>query len=131
MNDGFARPGTGSHQSSLGFDSSDTFIPERHISRPGDMFVFDTNIFKSDLVKLSVINIEGSVWNIDASPDISVDKLKTMALCHFISPLECVKVTSNYKLVLVSERRLLDNDNTVLQEGLRDNGDYCLAVTVT
>jgi len=106
-------------------------VPRSEIAKQGDMFVSETNIFTSDLVKLSVISIEGSVWNIDASPDISVDKLKTMALCHFISPLECVKVTSNYKLLLVSERRLLDNDSSVLQEGLRDNGDYCLAVTVT
>jgi hypothetical protein len=106
-------------------------VPRSEIARPADMFVSDTNIFTSDLVKLSVISVEGSVWNIDASPDISVDKLKTMALCHFISPLECVKVTSNYKLVLVSERRLLDNDSSVLQEGLRDNGDYSLAVTIT
>jgi hypothetical protein len=95
------------------------------------MFVSDTGIFRSDLVKLTVISVEGSVWNIDAAPDISVDKLKTMALCHFFSPLECVKVTSNYKLVLVSEKRPLDNDNSILQEGLRDNGDYCLTVIVT
>jgi len=106
-------------------------VPRGEIARQEEMFVSDTNIFTSDLVTLSVISIEGSVWNIDASPDISVDKLKTMALCHFISPLECVKVTSNFKLVLVSERRLLDNDSSVLQEGLRENGDYCLAVTVT
>ena len=95
------------------------------------MFVSETIIFTSDQVNLSVISIEGLVWNIDASPDVSVDKLKTMALCHFISLLERVKVASNYKLLLVSERRLLDNDSSVLQEGLRENGDYCLAVTVT
>jgi hypothetical protein len=82
-------------------------------------------MFSSGLLKLSVISIEGGVWNIDAAPDMTVDKLKTMALCHFYSPLECVKVTSNYKLVLVSKKRPLDNDNSVLQEGLRDNGDYC------
>jgi hypothetical protein len=96
------------------------------------MFVSDSNIFTSDHVKLSVISLEGLVWNIDASPDISVDELKIMALCHFINPLECMNMISNwYKLYLVSERRLLDNDNSVLQEGLRDNGDYCLAVRVT
>ena len=32
VNDRFARPGPGSHQSSHGFDSSDPFIPERHNS---------------------------------------------------------------------------------------------------
>jgi hypothetical protein len=96
------------------------------------MFVSESNIFTSDHVKLSVISIEGLVWNTDASPDISVDKLKRMALGHFFSPLDCsVRISDWYKLVLVSERRLLDNDNSVLQEGLRDNGDYCLAVTVT
>lgn len=95
------------------------------------MFVSDTSIFSGDLVKLSVISLEGAVWNIDAAPDISVGKLKTMALCHFFSPLESVKVASNYKLVSVSERRPLDNDNSVFQEGLRDNGDYFLALTVT
>lgn len=90
------------------------------------MFVSETNIFTRDLVKLNVISVEGSIWSIDAAPDISVDKLKTMALCHFISPLECVKVTSNYKLVLVSERRPLDDNNSVLQEGLRDNDELLL-----
>ena len=34
MNDRFAIPGPGSHQFSRGFDSSDPFIPERHISMP-------------------------------------------------------------------------------------------------
>jgi hypothetical protein len=92
----------------------------------GSMFVSDSSIFSSGLVKLSVISIEGGVWNIDAAADVTVEKLKTMALCHFYSPLERVKVTSNYKLVLVSGKRPLDNDNSVLQEGLRDNGDYCL-----
>jgi hypothetical protein len=82
-------------------------------------------MFSSGLLKLTVISIEGGVWNIDAAPDMTVDKLKAMTLCHFYSPLECVKVTSNYKLVLVSEKRPLDNNNSVLQEGLRDNGDYC------
>ena len=89
-----------------------------------NMFVSDNNIFGTDLMKLTVISSEGGVWSIDAAPDITIDKLKTMALCHFYNPLECVKVTPNYKLVLVSERRRLDNDSSVLQEGLRDNGDY-------
>jgi hypothetical protein len=93
----------------------------------GKMYVSDNDIFSSCQVKLSVISTEGGVWNIDAAPDITVEKLKIMALCHFYSPVEYVKVTSNHKLVLVSEKRPLDNNNTVLQEGLRNNGDYCPA----
>lgn len=103
-------------------------VPRSEVLDRGNMFVSDTNLFSSDLVKLSVISNEGGVWNIDAATDITVDKLKTMALCHFYNPLECVKVTPNYKLVLVSDKRPLDNDNSVLQEGLRDNGDYGLAI---
>ncbi|PNF36614.1 Ubiquitin-associated domain-containing protein 1 [Cryptotermes secundus] len=90
------------------------------------MFVSDTDIFSNSLVKLSVISAEGGVWNIDAAPDITVEKLKIMALCHFYSPLEYVKVTSNHKLVLVSEKRPLDNNNSVLQEGLRNNDELLL-----
>lgn len=89
------------------------------------MIVSDTSMFSSGLLKLRVISIEGGVWNVDAASDMSVDKLKTMALCHFYSPIECVKVTSKYKFVLVSEKRPLDNDHSVSQEGLRNNGDYC------
>lgn len=96
------------------------------------MFVSDSDIFSNSLVKLSVISTEGGVWNVDAAPDITVEKLKIMAFCHFYSPLEYVKVTSNHKLVLVSEERPLDNNNSVLQEGLRNNGDYCSAfVTIS
>jgi len=96
-------------------------VPRSEIARQGNMFESDANILTSDLVNLNVIIIKGSVWNIDVSPDISVDKLKTMALCHYISLLECVKETSNYKLVLLSERSLLDNDSSVLQERFGDN----------
>jgi hypothetical protein len=85
----------------------------------------DTNIFTTCPVKLSVISTEGGVWNVDAAPDITVEKLKTMALCHFHSPLACVQMTSSYKLVSVSEKRPLDNNNSILQEGLRNSGDYC------
>ncbi|XP_069668935.1 ubiquitin-associated domain-containing protein 1 isoform X2 [Periplaneta americana] len=101
-------------------------VPRSEVLDRGNMFVSDTNLFSSDLVKLSVISNEGGVWNIDAATDITVDKLKTMALCHFYNPLECVKVTPNYKLVLVSDKRPLDNDNSVLQEGLRDNDELLL-----
>lgn len=90
------------------------------------MFVSDNDIFSSCLVKLSVISTEGGVWNIDAAPDITVEKLKIMALCHFYSPLDYVRVTSNYKFVLVSEKRPLDNNNSVLQEGLRNNDELLL-----
>ncbi|GLH04767.1 Ubiquitin-associated domain-containing protein 1 [Gryllus bimaculatus] len=92
-----------------------------------DMFVSDTtSLFESDSVRLSVISIEGNVWNIDAAPDFTVEKIKTMALCHFYNPLETVKVTPNYKLVLVTGKRLLVNDNSVVQEGLKDNDELLL-----
>ncbi|PSN39238.1 Ubiquitin-associated domain-containing protein 1 [Blattella germanica] len=101
-------------------------VPRSEVLTRDNMFVSDTNIFGSELVKLSVISSEGNIWSIDAAPDITVDKLKSMALGHFYNPLECVKVTPNYKLVLVSEKRPLDNDNSVLQEGLRDNDELLL-----
>lgn len=88
----------------------------------------DTNTFSTCPVKLSVISTEGGVWNVDVAPDITVEKLKTMALCHFHSPLACVQMTSRYKLVSVSEKRPLDNNNSILQEGLRNSGNYCPAL---
>ncbi|XP_063234805.1 ubiquitin-associated domain-containing protein 1 [Bacillus rossius redtenbacheri] len=91
------------------------------------MFVSDTNIFSSDVIKLKVISGEGSVWDFDAVPDLTIDKIKTMALCHFYNPLECVKVASKYKLVSVNEKKCLGNDNTVLQEGL-SSGDELILV---
>ncbi|XP_067001882.2 ubiquitin-associated domain-containing protein 1 [Anabrus simplex] len=91
-----------------------------------DMFVSDSNIFSSENVKLSVISSEGGVWNVDAAPDFTVDKLKTMALCHFYNPVESAKVSANYRLVLVSERRSLVNDNSVFQEGLKSNDELLL-----
>lgn len=93
----------------------------------GDMFVSETSsIFENGAVKLSVISTEGNVWNIDASPEFTIEKIKTMALCHFYNPLESVKVTPNYKLVLVSGKRLLTNDNSVVQEGLKDHDEILL-----
>jgi hypothetical protein len=89
------------------------------------MYMNDTNIFNTFPVKLSVISTEGGVWNINAAPDITMERLKTMALCHFHNPLACVQMTSSYKLVSVLEKRTLDNNNSIFQEGLRSNGDYC------
>nr|CAD7257312.1 unnamed protein product [Timema shepardi] len=73
------------------------------------MFVSDSNLFTNDFVKLKVVNLEGYVWDVDAAQDFTMDKLKTMALCHFYNPLESVKVTPNFRLVLVSERRCSEN----------------------
>jgi hypothetical protein len=89
------------------------------------MLPSDTSIFNNCLVKLNVISTEGGVWNIDAAPDLTVEKLKIMSMCHFYSPLACVQMTSSYKLVSVSEKRPLDNNNTILQEGLKNSGDLC------
>nr|CAD7395828.1 unnamed protein product [Timema poppensis] len=98
----------------------------RDVPTNEDMFVSDSNLFTNDLVKLKVVNLEGYVWDVDAPQDFTMDKLKTMALCHFYNPLESVKVTPNFRLVLVSERRSLGNDNTVFQEGLKSCDELLL-----
>ncbi|CAG2053642.1 unnamed protein product [Timema podura] len=98
----------------------------RDVPTNEDMFVSDSNLFTNDLVKLKVVNLEGYVWDVDAAQDFTMDKLKTMALCHFYNPIESVKVTPNFRLVLVSERRPLGNDNTVFQEGLKSCDELLL-----
>lgn len=103
------------------------------------MFVSDSNLF-SDLIKLTVISIEGAVWVVDAAPDFTIEKLKSMALCRFYNPAESIKMQDKYKLILISEKRTLENENTLNQELLKDNGTriatlssppFCLSIRTT
>lgn len=68
------------------------------------------------------ITAEGGTWLVGADGDITVEKLKIMALTHFFSSGESQKLASKYKLISVSEKRTLPNGSTLIQEGLHSEG---------
>jgi len=91
------------------------------------MFVSDP-LFPATAIKIKIYNCEGGQWLLDVSPDVNIQNIKLMALGHFFNPVEAVqpKISSQYKLVLVSEGRSLSDDNTVIQESLKENDELLL-----
>ncbi|KAL0273597.1 UNVERIFIED_CONTAM: hypothetical protein PYX00_006230 [Menopon gallinae] len=77
------------------------------------------------------ITAEGGTWLVGVDADMTVEKLKIMALTHFFSSAESQKLASKYRLVCVSERRTLPNGSTLIQEGLHSEDELLLVEAFT
>uniref|UniRef100_T1IS82 UBA domain-containing protein n=1 Tax=Strigamia maritima TaxID=126957 RepID=T1IS82_STRMM len=87
------------------------------------MFVSDTNIFNTQAIKVNVVNIDGTVCLLDVLPEFNVEKVKVMALGHFLNPIDSIKLATSYKLLAVSTNKVLINENTLIQENVKENGN--------
>lgn len=90
------------------------------------MYVVDTSLGSIETMKITVINSTGAYWVVDVLPEFTIDKLKLMALSHFFNPLDSIKVSDRYKLILVSQNRPLPDESTIRDEEIRENGKTSL-----
>ncbi|GIY89865.1 ubiquitin-associated domain-containing protein 1 [Caerostris darwini] len=90
------------------------------------MYVVDTSLGSIETMKITVINSTGLYWVVDVLPEFTVDKLKLMALSHFFNPIDSIKVSDRYKLILVSQNRPLPDESTIRDEEIRDNDELLL-----
>lgn len=88
------------------------------------MYVVETSLGSVETMKITVINSTGAYWVVDVLPEFTVDKLKLMALSHFFNPIDSIKVSDRYKLILVSQNRPLPDESTIRDEEIRENGIY-------
>ena len=86
------------------------------------MYVSDSTIFPSSGVKVRVTNMEGQDCLLEIKPDQKIDELKIMALNNFINPSESMKSSLYHKVLLVRTSKILGEERTVTQEGLKNNG---------
>ena len=66
--------------------------------------------------------MEGVDIMLDVSPEMTVDKLKVLAVSHLHDPTESAKTSLYHKLVQVSTSKVLNEDRTLTQECVRENG---------
>ncbi|XP_035209110.1 ubiquitin-associated domain-containing protein 1-like isoform X2 [Stegodyphus dumicola] len=90
------------------------------------MYVVDTSIGSIETMKITVINSSGFYWVVDVLPEFTIDKLKLMALSHFFNPIDSIKVSDRYKLILVSQNRPLPDESTIRDEEIRENDELLL-----
>ncbi|XP_015909845.1 ubiquitin-associated domain-containing protein 1 [Parasteatoda tepidariorum] len=90
------------------------------------MYVVDTSVGSIETMKITVINSTGAYWVVDVLPEFTIDKLKLMALSHFFNPIDSIKVSDRYKLILVSQNRPLADESTIRDEEVRENDELLL-----
>ena len=59
---------------------------------------------------------------LDVAPDMTVDKLKVLAVSHLHDPTESAKTSLYHKLVQVSTSKVLNEERSLTQESVRENG---------
>ncbi|KAK3087712.1 hypothetical protein FSP39_009507 [Pinctada imbricata] len=59
-------------------------------------------------------------------PDQKIDELKIMALGYFVSQAESMKSSLYHKILLVRTGKVLSEDKSVIQEGLKNNDELLL-----
>ena len=66
--------------------------------------------------------MEGVDIMLDVAPDMTVDKLKVLAVSHLHDPTESAKTSLYHKLVQVSTSKVLNEERSLTQESVRENG---------
>ena len=66
--------------------------------------------------------MEGVDILLDVAPDMTVDKLKVLAVSHLHDPTESAKTSLYHKLVQVSTSKVLNEERSLTQESVRENG---------
>ena len=86
------------------------------------MFVSDTSIFPASKMKIRICAMTGVEFTSTFSPDSTVDNLKVVALSHFFGPADSMKDAIYHKIVLVRTGKSLEDDKTLQQQGVVENG---------
>ena len=86
------------------------------------MFVSEASLFSSSTMKIRICSMEGVDIMLDVAPDMTVDKLKVLAVSHLHDPTESAKTSLYHKLVQVSTSKVLNEERSLTQESVRENG---------
>lgn len=100
----------------------------RQQSSQSKMLVSEGSIFNQQSLKIKIVTLNGSEWEMDIDPDLTVEKIKLMAVGHFYNSTaaETIKTDSQYKLILVCQNRQLNNEASLTAEGVEDHDELLL-----
>ncbi|XP_052788907.1 ubiquitin-associated domain-containing protein 1-like [Mya arenaria] len=91
------------------------------------MFVSDTNIFPSSALKIRISCPDGTDIFASFLPESTVDNLKVAILGNILQDSALsLKESLYYKVVLVRTLRSLEDDKTLLEQGVEDNDEVIL-----
>ncbi|XP_048245331.1 ubiquitin-associated domain-containing protein 1-like [Haliotis rufescens] len=90
------------------------------------MVVSDSILFPPSNMKVRITSLDGRDYLADLHQEWSVDKVKIMSLSHFFNPAESMKTSLYHKLVHVRSGKVLDEEQSLAQEGVRDNDELLL-----
>ena len=87
------------------------------------MFVSDTNIFPSSASKIRISCPDGTDLYASFLPESTVDNLKVACLGNILQDSASgLKESLYYKVVLVRTCKSLEDDKTLVEQGVEDNG---------
>ncbi|KAH3778114.1 ubiquitin-associated domain-containing protein 1-like [Dreissena polymorpha] len=91
------------------------------------MFVSDTNIFPSSGMKIRISCPDGSDLFLSFLPEATVDNLKVAALRNILTDsASSLKESLYYKIILVRTCKSLEDEKTLLEQGVQDNDEVLL-----
>lgn len=91
------------------------------------MFVSDSNIFPSSVMKIRVTCPDGTDFIASVCPDSTVDNLKVAALGNLLQdPAGSMKESLYYKVVLVRTCKSLEDEKSLIEQDVQDNDEVLL-----
>jgi hypothetical protein len=87
------------------------------------MVVTDAHLFPPSDMKVRITSWDGRDLILDVTRDWVVDKLKVVAMEHFLKPGDSMKTSLYHKLVHVRLSKRLFEEKTLGQAGIKDNGE--------
>ncbi|RWS02416.1 ubiquitin-associated domain-containing protein 1-like isoform X1 [Dinothrombium tinctorium] len=94
------------------------------------MHVEETGAFGCPtVVKIEMVNAKGESVAMEVSPELTIDKLKMMAITSFSNdPLSVVKIGHQFKLISINKKKTLIEEASVRDEDIAD-GDILLLLS--
>lgn len=86
------------------------------------MFVSESSLFSKPTMKLRITAMDGTEIILEVDPEITVDRLKMDVICHMFGQNECVKTSLYHRLLLVESGKSLEEEKSLAQAGLKDQG---------
>lgn len=90
------------------------------------MVVTDAQLFPPSDMKVRITSWDGRDTIVDLQKEWTVDKVKIVAMEHFLRPGDSMKTSLYHKLLHVRLSRALNEELTLLQEGVKENDELLL-----
>ena len=87
------------------------------------MVVTDAHLFPPSDMKVRITSWDGRDSVLDLQREWTVDKVKIVAMEHFLRPGDSMKASLYHKLLHIRLSKCLSDEMTLGQEGVKENGE--------